>query len=60
MAKLNLKLIRNKESLLSKKKHSGTKSNYDSTINNFENFCMEKYGKSDIIDDLKEIEMIRF
>ncbi len=53
MAKLDLQLVRNKESLLSKKKHAGTSSNYNSTINNFENFCMEKYGKSDIIEDLK-------
>lgn len=54
MAKLDLKLVRSKETLLLKKKHSGTSSNYNCTINNFENFSMEKYGKSDIIEDLKE------
>ena len=60
MSKLDLKLVRSKETLLAKKKNLGTSANYNATINNFENFCMEKYGKSDIIDDLKEIEMIRF
>jgi len=52
--KLDLKLVRNRESFMMKKKNTGTASNYKSAINNFENFCMEKYGKPDIIDDLKE------
>jgi len=54
MAKLDLKLVRNRESFVAKKKHSGTKSNYNVAINNFENFCMVKYGKVDIFEELKE------
>ena len=54
MSELDFKLVRNKESLLMKKKNLGTASNYKSAINNFENFCMEKYGKADIIEDLKK------
>lgn len=54
MSKLDLKIVRSKETLLLKKKHIDTSSNYNCTINNFENFSMEKYGKSDIIEDLKE------
>jgi len=54
MSKLDLGLVRNKESFLKKKKNTGTNSNYNSSINNFENFCMERYGKADIIDNLKE------
>ncbi len=54
MAKLDLKLVRNRASFVAKKKHLGTKSNYNVAINNFENFCMEKYGKVDIFDELKE------
>ena len=38
---------------MDKKKNTGT-AYYNSAINNFENFCMEKYGKSDIMEDLKE------
>ena len=34
------------------KSNQGTKINYETTINNWENFCLEKYGKPDIIDDL--------
>jgi len=30
-----------------------TQAGYKLTLNNFENFCMEKYGKIDIIDDLR-------
>jgi len=30
-----------------------TQVGYKLTLNNFENFCMEKYGKIDIIDDIK-------
>ena len=54
MGKLDLKLVRNRETFVSKKKNPGTASNYNSAINNFENFCMEKYGRADLIDDLKE------
>ena len=54
MVKLDLKLVRNKETFVNKKKNIGTASNYKSSINNFENFCMEKYGKADVIEDLKE------
>lgn len=63
MAKLDLKLIRNKETFVNKKKNIGTASNYKSAINNFENFCMEKHGKVDVIEDLKEysdIEILDF
>lgn len=31
-----------------------TQDGYKIALNSFENFCMEKYGKSNIIDDLKE------
>jgi len=54
VSKLDLGLVRNKESFLKKKKHTGTNSNYHSSINNFENFCMEKYAKADIIESLKK------
>jgi len=54
MSKLDLKLERNRESFMAKKKNLGTQSNYNSAINNFESFCMEKYGQVDIIEDLKE------
>lgn len=54
MAKLDFKLVRNRETFVSKKKNLGTASNYNSAINNFENFCMEKFGKPDIIEDLKK------
>jgi len=54
VAKLDLKLVRNQESFVAKKKHSGTKSNYNVAINNFENFCMEKYEKVDIFEESKE------
>lgn len=54
MSELDLKLVRNKESFMMRKKNLGTASNYKSAINNFENFCMEKYGKADIIEDLKK------
>ena len=30
-----------------------TQAGYKLTLNNFENFCMEKYGKIDIIDELR-------
>jgi len=30
-----------------------TQKGYKLAMNNFENFCMEKYGKVDIIDDIK-------
>jgi len=42
MAKLDLKLVRNRKTFVNKKKNAGTASNYNSAINNFENFCMEK------------------
>jgi len=54
MSKLDLGLVRNKESFLKKKKHTGTNSNYNSSINNFENFCMERFGSADIIESLKK------
>jgi len=53
MAKLDFKLVRNRETFVNKKKNAGTASNYKSAINNFENFCMEKFAKVDIIEDLK-------
>ena len=28
---------------------------YGVAINNFENFCMEKYGKADFISELKKL-----
>ena len=54
MSKLDLGLVRNKESFMKKKKHTGTNGNYHSSINNFENFCMERFGKADIIESLKK------
>ena len=29
---------------------------YNVTINNFENFCMEKYGKADFVSELKDCD----
>jgi len=63
MAKLDLKLVRNRETFVKKKKNIGTASNYKSAINNFENFCMEKHGQADLIEDLKDysdIEILDF
>ena len=63
MSKLDFKSIRNRETFVNKKKNIGTASNYNSAINNFENFCMEKYGKADLIEDLKkhtDIEILDF
>ena len=63
MEKLDLKLVRNRETFVNKKKNIGTASNYKSAINNFENFCMEKHGRADLIEDLKEysdIEILDF
>jgi hypothetical protein len=54
MEKLDFKLVRNRATFVSKKKNIGTISNYNSAINNFENFSMEKFGRPDIIDDLRE------
>jgi len=34
-------------------KDPSTQAGYEQAINNFENFCMEKYGKADIIPELK-------
>ena len=34
--------------------NGGTMTTYNTALNNFENFCMEKFGKPDIIDQLKE------
>ncbi|MEK0376517.1 MAG: phage integrase SAM-like domain-containing protein, partial [Nitrosopumilus sp.] len=48
---------------MNKKKNVGTASNYKSAINNFENFCMEKHGQADLIEELKEysdIEILDF
>ncbi len=39
MSKLDFKLVRNRETFVNKKKNTGTASNYNSAINNFENFC---------------------
>lgn len=54
MPGLDLKLDRNRETFMNKKRNPGTVSNYKSALNNFENFSMQKYGKADIIDDLKK------
>ena len=43
MAKLDLKVVRNRNTFMSKKKDPGTASNYHAAINNFENFCMLKW-----------------
>ena len=54
MAKLDLKVVRNRNTFVSKKNNPGTASNYNAAINNFENFCMERFGKNDIVEDLKD------
>lgn len=56
MTKLNLNLTRNRETFMKKvsNMNSGTEDNYNMALNNFENFCMEKFGKADIVDQLKE------
>jgi len=33
-----------------------TQAGYEQAINNFENFCMEKYGKADFVSDIKGSE----
>jgi hypothetical protein len=37
-------------------KDSKTLRSYDTAINNFENFCMEKKGKADFVSDLKDYD----
>ena len=59
MGKLDLKLVRNRETFVNKKKNVGTASNYKSAINNFENFCMQQHGQADLIEELKEYSDIQ-
>ncbi len=33
---------------------------YDTAINNFENYCMEKKGKADFVSDLNYYDRIEF
>ena len=37
-------------------KDEGTQAGYKVALNNFENYCMEKHGKADLISELKEME----
>lgn len=50
------KLERSKDSFMIKvsSKDIGTQAGYKVALNNLENFCMEKYGKSDFISELKK------
>ena len=52
------KLERTRLSFMEKmtSKDPKTLRSYNVAINNFENFCMEKYGKADFISDLKEYD----
>jgi len=51
-----LKLERSRITFMEKitTKDLGTQAAYKTAINNFENFCMEKYGKADCISELKQ------
>ena len=51
---MSVKLVRGKESFMSKIsiKNEGTQEGYKVALANFENFFMEKYGKTDYIADL--------
>ena len=53
-----LKLMRSRVTFMEKitTKDIGTQDAYKTAINNFENFCMEKYGKADYIFELKEYD----
>lgn len=55
------RLGRDKESFMIKieSKDLGTQAGYKTALNNFENFCMEKYGKVDFIAELKEYDSDR-
>jgi len=37
-------------------KDKGTQAGYKVALNNFENFCMEKFGKADMISEIKEYD----
>ena len=52
----SLKIARTKETYREKikSKKAGTQTNIFKSINNFENFCMEKHGTANIIPQLKE------
>jgi len=49
---------RSRESFMVKiaSKDEGTQAGYKTALNNFENFCMEKYGKADYVSELKEYD----
>lgn len=52
------KIERSRESFMVKlaSKDEGTQAGYKTALNNFENYCMEKYGKADYISELKEYD----
>jgi len=54
----NQKLERSRSTFMEKMtpKDPKTLRSYNMAINNFENFCMEKYGKADFISELKEYD----
>jgi len=54
----SLKILRTKKTYQEKikTKKQGTQTNIFQSIQNFENFCMEKHGKANIISEMKEIE----
>ena len=54
----SLKILRTKETYRNKikTKKEGTQINIFKSIDNFENFCMEKHGKANIIPELKDLE----
>ena len=49
---------RSRESFMVKiaSKDEGTQAGYKTALNNFQNFCMEKYGKPDYVSELKEYD----
>ncbi len=54
----SLKIVRTKETYQEKvkTKKEGTQINIFKSISNFENFCMEKHGKANIIPEMKQLE----
>ena len=52
------KLERDRDSFMVKieSKDIGTQAGYKTALNNLENYCMEKYGKTDFVSELKEYD----
>ncbi len=55
---MSIKLERSRDSFMIKvtSRNEGTREGYKIALNNFKNFCMEKFGKVDMISDIKKYD----